>query len=51
MRIIDFHCDTIYELLNCTDNSNLYSNNLSVDVEKMKKGNSLAQFFALYINL
>jgi Zn-dependent dipeptidase, microsomal dipeptidase homolog len=37
-------------LLNNPNNSNLAKNNLSVDIEKMKRGNSLAQFFALYIN-
>lgn len=50
MNLIDFHCDTIYELLKDKTNSNLYNNNLSVDIEKMKSTNSLAQFFALYIN-
>ncbi|MBC2581859.1 dipeptidase [Clostridium sp. DJ247] len=50
MNLIDFHCDTIYELLKDKNNSNLYNNNLSVDIEKMKSANSLAQFFALYIN-
>lgn len=50
MHVIDFHCDTIHELLKSEKDSNLYKNNLSVDIEKMKKGNSLAQFFALYIN-
>lgn len=51
MHVIDFHCDTIYQLLKSKKDSNLYKNNLSVDIEKMKKGSSLAQFFALYINL
>jgi membrane dipeptidase len=51
MHVIDFHCDTIHELLKSEKDSNLYKNNLSVDIEKMKKGGSLAQFFALYINL
>ncbi len=51
MHVIDFHCDTIHELLKSEKDSNLYKNNLSVDIEKMQKGGSLAQFFALYINL
>ncbi|MCT8975403.1 dipeptidase [Clostridium sp. CX1] len=50
MNLIDFHCDTIYELLKRGDESGLLRNNLSVDIDKMKKGNSLAQFFALYID-
>lgn len=50
MDLIDFHCDTIYELSKDKGNSNLFKNNLSVDIKKMRKGNSLAQFFALYID-
>ncbi|KZL89528.1 dipeptidase [Clostridium magnum] len=50
MNFIDLHCDTIDMLLNNPGNWNLAKNNLSVDIEKMKRGNSLAQFFALYIN-
>lgn len=50
MHLIDLHCDTIHALLNNKHDNNLYRNNLSVDIEKMKHGNSLAQFFALYIN-
>jgi membrane dipeptidase len=50
MNFIDFHCDTIEKLLNNSTSSCLSKNNLSVDIEKMKKGNSLAQFFALYVN-
>lgn len=50
MSIIDLHCDTIYHL---TDNKDmvLNKNNLAVDLEKLKKSNSLAQFFALFIDL
>lgn len=50
MNFIDLHCDTIHMLLNSENNCSLAKNNLSVDIEKMKRGNSLAQFFALYIN-
>lgn len=47
MNLIDFHCDTIFKIFN--DETNLRNNNYSVDIEKLKKGNSLAQFFALFI--
>lgn len=49
MGIIDLHCDTIGHLI---DNKNLElkKNNLSIDIEKLRVGNSLAQFFALYID-
>ena len=45
MNIIDLHCDTIEHL---TDNKDmeLKKNNLAIDLEKLKRGNSLAQFFA-----
>ncbi|EJO5347805.1 dipeptidase [Clostridium botulinum] len=59
MNLIDMHCDTIYALINkknCSNknitintNENLYKNSLSVDIEKLKSSNSLAQFFALFI--
>ena len=50
MNIIDLHCDTIEHL---TDNKDmeLKKNNLAIDLEKLIKGNSLAQFFALFIDL
>lgn len=48
--IIDMHCDTIGKIMH-EGNSELKSNNLSVDINKLKKGNSLAQFFAMFIYL
>lgn len=50
MKIIDFHCDTILELMHKKDSGNLRSSNLSVDIEKMKKGDYMAQFFAMYVH-
>lgn len=49
MKIIDTHCDT---LLNCfRDNSyRLASNSGHISLEKMKQGDALAQFFAIYIS-
>lgn len=48
MRIIDTHCDT---LLNCfrDDKWKLASNSGHISLEKMKQGEALAQFFAIYI--
>lgn len=61
MKVIDLHCDTLYALKNkktCSNesitingNEDLYTNSLSVDIEKLKKANSLAQFFAIYVSL
>ena len=50
MNLIDFHCDTIYKLRK-NESYSLSTNNLSVDLCKMEKAESMAQFFALYICL
>lgn len=50
MKFIDLHCDTISVLLN-QEKQGLYSNSLSVDIEKLRKGEALAQFFALFFPL
>lgn len=50
MKVIDFHCDTISKIIDNINNSNLKANKFSVDIEKLKKGDNLAQFFALFIN-
>lgn len=49
MNIIDAHCDTI---LNCFRDSNcrLADNEGHINIEKLKKGGAVAQFFALYIS-
>lgn len=48
MNIIDLHCDTILKIYN-KKGSCLKSNNFHVDLEKLKKANSIAQFFAVFI--
>jgi len=50
MSIIDLHCDTICHLVDNKD-MELKKNNLAIDLEKLIKGNSLAQLFALFIDL
>ncbi|UZW14246.1 dipeptidase [Clostridium pasteurianum] len=50
MKVIDFHCDTISKFMDNPHTSNLGKNNFSVDIQKLKGGNNLAQFFALFIN-
>lgn len=50
MKTIDMHCDTILGLMDTRENLGLYENNLSIDIKKLKKGNSLAQFFAMWID-
>ncbi len=51
MRPIDMHCDTVLGLMKDKENLELYSNDLSIDIQKLKKGNSLAQFFAMFVYL
>lgn len=51
MRPIDMHCDTILRLMDEKENIGLYENDLSIDIKKLKKGNSLAQFFAMWVDL
>ena len=51
MPIIDFHCDTIMKLMDKKRGLLLKENNICVDINKLQKANSLAQFFALFIEL
>jgi len=48
MNFIDFHCDTATLILE--KNQELKKNNLKIDIEKLKKGEAMAQFFAMYID-
>lgn len=50
MKVIDLHCDTIDGLVRGKSND-LRKNELMVDLEKMQKGNSLAQTFALFVDI
>ncbi|MDL2292260.1 GNAT family N-acetyltransferase [Acholeplasma sp. OttesenSCG-928-E16] len=50
MHIIDLHCDTIYAIMN-QDEAGLLKNNLQIDLQKLKKGNYMAQCFAMFVNL
>lgn len=51
MKMIDLHCDTILRLYGEDPSQNLMRNNFHVDLEKLKNSDSLAQFFALFIDL
>ena len=42
--VIDLHCDTFLRLMEGKNGSDLYENNLNVDIKKLIKGKSLAQF-------
>jgi membrane dipeptidase len=49
--LIDLHCDTISECHLSGGKRSLCSSDLCVDIEKLKKADSLAQVFALYIDM
>ncbi len=48
MNFIDFHCDTATHILE--KNEELKKNALKIDIEKLQKGEALAQVFAMYID-
>ena len=48
MRLVDLHCDTMDLLMG--NDKKLYENDLCVDIKKLKKANSLAQTFALFVD-
>lgn len=51
MRVIDLHCDTILKLEMTKEACGIRKNDFNVDLEKLKRTNSLAQFFALFVYL
>jgi membrane dipeptidase len=51
MKLIDLHCDTILMCVDTEGKTKLKKNNLCIDIEKLKRADSLAQFFAMYIDL
>ena len=48
MKIIDLHCDTVMALCQ-KDNVCLKNNEFQIDVNKLIKGNYMAQFFAMFL--
>ncbi|KPU26503.1 peptidase M19 [Caloranaerobacter sp. TR13] len=51
MRLIDLHCDTMSKIIISNKSTGLRENDFHVDLEKLIKADSLAQFFALYIDI
>lgn len=54
MKVIDMHCDTIYEidrLQRAGENITLRKNNFNISLEKMQKGDYLLQNFAMFTHL
>ncbi len=50
MKIFDLHCDTITELSGHGKERHLAENDMHIDIEKLKKGDSLAQCFAVFVH-
>ncbi|MBK5240011.1 dipeptidase [Clostridium sp.] len=51
MMVIDLHCDTILRCMEDEQRFGIAENEFSVDLNKLKQANSLAQFFALFVDL
>lgn len=51
MCLIDMHCDTLLKLIDTGENGDLSENPYCVSVSDLKKADSLAQFFACFIQL
>ncbi|HYE83124.1 MAG TPA: dipeptidase [Clostridia bacterium] len=51
MKLIDMHCDTILRCVDTKGEVKLGKNNLCIDVQKLRKAGSLAQFFAMFVDL
>lgn len=50
MKLIDMHCDTILRCVDTKGRVKLRENDLCVDVRKLRRAGSLAQFFAMYVD-
>ncbi|MDY5787202.1 membrane dipeptidase [Veillonella caviae] len=49
--MIDLHCDTIMKLIDHPNNGDLFKNRWKIDIEKLQKGRSRLQDFALFVDL
>ena len=46
MKVVDMHCDTLYEMEK--NHLSLSENNLNIDLKKMEEGDYLLQNFAIF---
>lgn len=51
MKLIDLHCDTILKCMKDGEGYGIKENEFSIDLNKLREANSLAQFFALFVDL
>lgn len=50
MKLVDMHCDTIYELLRRGGGQTLFHNQLCIDMEGMRLAEMMVQFFACFVD-
>lgn len=51
MNLIDMHCDTILKMMDKDEKFNFKNNNYGIDLSKLKRSNSIAEFFACFVDL
>ncbi len=51
MKLIDLHCDTILKCVDSEGSIKLRKSDNCIDIEKLKKAGSLAQFFAVFVHM
>ena len=49
--MIDLHCDTIMQLIDHPHDGDLFSNKWKIDIQRLIKGHSRLQDFALFVDL
>lgn len=50
MKLIDLHCDTILKIYESESKVGLHQNDFHVDIQKLRKADAAAQFFAIFID-
>ncbi len=50
-KLIDLHCDTIWRLTDAGEEVTLGKNAFSVNIEEMKQADTMAQFFACFVDV
>lgn len=51
MNLIDMHCDTLWKLMDLGGKGDFVHNNCDVCLSKLRKAESMAQFFACYVGM
>ena len=51
MKLIDMHCDTLWKLMDLGGKGDFVHNNCDVCLSKLRKADSMAQFFACFVGM